>query len=147
MDSHSRKICIFKEFRPFLRLLTAYNRNNFRHQNPRRNMHSVFYALFTTLLIPLLPLLIILGFWYLFENGSDSRKIIVGFPVIISIVLTALTFIALVVKNRRISETINEMQKMVNQRKLFSCPFTLACLSYLNNREKYIVPIIGFLLE
>lgn len=111
----SRRIRILEEFRPFLRLLRAYNRKKLFCNK----IHSVFYAIFTTLLIPLLPIVIILSFWYLFENGGDLRKIVVGLPVILSLALSAITFIALIIKNQLISETINEVQKAINQRKLF----------------------------
>lgn len=113
-NRHSREINALKACRPYLRLLQAYNSENFSHNNQREN-HSAFYLLFTTIMVLLMPSLLILSAWHLMETESDMKTIVVTTPLCVTLVHATVISIALIVNNRTITETIGRIQKIINQ--------------------------------
>lgn len=120
-----RRAPIFNELAPYLRLLSAYNADNF-HQNQRSIRHSVFYAFLATFIILVVPITVMLGFWNLFEKDADLTKYVVALPLLISIIQMHLTFIAMVMKSRTINETIHQINQIADKRELvFLCLFSM----------------------
>lgn len=110
------KMSVLVEFRSYLRLLTAYDSVNFHQNNWRDNLFSVFYAFCTTLMIVCLAMFIALGIWHLVENGTDLDMFAASFPILMGVLEMEITFIALVWKNRTITETINRLQEVIDKR-------------------------------
>lgn len=117
LDRQTRKIEILNSCRPYLRLLKAYNSENFAHNNWRGNAHSAFCFILTTIMILLTPILLILSVWHLMEKELDLKTIVVMTPICVTLVHLGVIFIALVANNRTIIETIDQIQKIINQRK------------------------------
>lgn len=57
--------------------------------------------------------------WNLLENGGDSKVLVVSTPMLMSLILLGLSFVALVWKNDIIVEAIECIQKHIGHRKLF----------------------------
>lgn len=113
------KIRVLNAYRPYHRLLTALNYENFPHSCWHHNLRGAFRALCTTLLISSLPLiLLILGVWNFIEKQSGLKHIVVSMPLIFTFVLLVVTIAAMAINNRTISETITNLEKIINQRKL-----------------------------
>lgn len=111
------KVRVFNAFSPFLRLLNAYNKENFYHDKfTSRSLCDVIGA---TLLIILIPMLIVLVLWFLIEVNANFKKFIVQLPLILSILQMELTFLALMMKSRNITNTINRLQLIIDQRECF----------------------------
>lgn len=117
-----RKVHVLNEFGPYLRLIQAYNIKNFHFSfaNWRCILHSVSYAFGATVIHISLPIYFISAIWYLIESGADLRKFVAGFPILISLLQMEVTCVALMMKNRTVNETINQLQRVIDQRKLFA---------------------------
>lgn len=113
---NSNKVPVLDEFRPYLRLIKAYNRKNFRQTAWDTLLRSIWCALCETVLILALCLFILLSVWYLLENGSNLSKIAVALPLTLSTVQTLTISIALIMKNGVISETIDQLGNIINRR-------------------------------
>lgn len=114
--ANSNKIKILAELNAYLRILTAYNKDNFNHRHWRCLLHSVFYAICSTMIILLVPVFISLGIWYLLENNVDLKRFIVALPLLLSLLQIEVTFVAMLTKNRVINETIEQLQRIIDQR-------------------------------
>lgn len=114
---NSRKIHVLNEFKFSLGFLTAYNENIFRHSDWLRNLRSAGIAVYTTMLYVSHSTLIVLSIWYLIESEFELGKFLAVAAILISLFQMDLVIIALLMKNRVIVETINQLQKVVNQRK------------------------------
>lgn len=121
-NRQTREINILNACRPYLRLLQAYNSENFCHNNWRDILHSAFYVFSITITILLIPLLFILSVWHLIEKGSDMKTSVVITPLCVTLVHTGVTSITLIVNNRAITKILSQIQKIVDQSK-FSNPF------------------------
>lgn len=118
MVLRASKICVLNSYRIFHHLLTALNSENFQHSYWGHNIRSIFHAISSTLLISLLQLILtILVFWYLVENESDFKSVMVSLPLLLSSVQMQVAFVSLIISNRNISKAIDQVQKVVNQRR------------------------------
>lgn len=118
MRPHSSKILILKACKPYVCILKAYNPGNFCRENNWRDIQCcVFYALLATILIPPMPMLIILGIWHLIETAADLKQVSAILPLVLTLAQVEITFIAMIINNRTLSEAIDQAQKVINQRK------------------------------
>lgn len=121
------KIIVFDELKQFLRLIYAFDSDNFRHSNWRDNCRSVFYAVYAVSVLGLLCIVgVVLIVWHLLENHFEWRKCVVGVPIMISILQLALIFIAMVMKNQVLATIIHQLQTLIDQRKCI-------CAAYIPN--------------
>lgn len=123
MSPHSNQIFILNAARQYLRLIKAFNSDNFSRLNWRQNIQSILYALSTTMLVSLLPLNVILGSWYLVESDFNVDKVVVSLPLLFSLLLVEIAYLALIINNRDVSKTIDQIQQVINKRKASSFLF------------------------
>lgn len=116
-ESHILSAC-----RPYLRMLQAYNSENLHQDNWRTN---VFYVILTSMLVVLLPTLMISASWYLIEAKADLKHISASLPLILTLIQVEMTLITMIINNRAIAETIDQVQKVINKRKNFSLHFNV----------------------
>lgn len=117
MDPRADKICVLNAFRPYHRLLKAINKENFHRIHWVQNIHSIFIAA-STVLSAILPFIFVaLGLWYLIENEADLNNTVVSLPILISLMQMDVAIIAMITNNRIISDTIEQIQKVTNQRR------------------------------
>lgn len=119
----STKIHVFNEFQPYIRLLTAYNRENLHFHNWHSSISSVFNVFCTTMVLLLMPLLEIMLIWLLIDNGADLKVIVAALPIVFGVLQLELTFIALIINNRIITQTIRQIQMVIDQSKFCSTVF------------------------
>lgn len=110
---------VLSEFRPFLRFLEAYNSNISPKNDWRHILHSVIYTFLTTVISLLIVVYFVLTVWYLIETNANLKMFAVAVPMMATFVQIELTFIAMIIKNRTITDTINQLQRVIDQRKLF----------------------------
>lgn len=111
------KIRILNKFKPFHRILKAYNCNNFHFHNWRSIFRSIFHAFCVAIIFMILPIWIVLIVWHLIENSDDFKVIVAGLPIVITIAQADLAFIALIVENGTIVEIMNRIQEVIDRRK------------------------------
>lgn len=114
MTGHFR---VLKQFRLYLRFLKGYNFDNFQHKNWHKIVNSVCYALGTTMIILLIPAYGILAFWSVLERGADLKKMVVTIPLLCTGLQFESTYIALMMRNHIISQTIDQLQTIIDRRK------------------------------
>lgn len=115
MEHRDGKTAILNACQPYLRILQAYNSDNFRKNNWRS---SVFYVLLASMLVVLLPMLAISAIWHLIEVEADLKHVAASLPLILTLLQVEMTFIAMIINNRAIAETFEQVQKVINQRKI-----------------------------
>lgn len=126
--SHLQKIHVLHQFRPYLQLITR-NRHEIGHfsKSWRCILRSICDVLFyCTKMFLSLPAMIILGIWYLIENEADLREAVVSLPLVISLIEIQMIFIAMLMEARTVTETIEQLQRLVDRREsiliVYSCP-------------------------
>lgn len=107
------EIHVLSNFQPYLRLITAYNTNNFRQTDLLNISRSIFYAFGATVIIVSIPTFIALIIWHLIENEMDLKVFVTVLPPLFSLFRMVLTFVAMLFKNHIISETIQRIENMV----------------------------------
>lgn len=112
----SGRIRVLRAFSACHRILRAFHRDNFQSSDRRDILRSTFHALCAALIIVLVSIYFVLAAWYLVDNATDLRIIVVILPIVISLLYIDLTFIAMVVQNRSVTETINRLQRVVDRR-------------------------------
>lgn len=112
----TREIRVLNAFRPYFRLMTAYNSEHFRSTHLRHIRRSIFYAIFSTTMIVTLIILSVFIAWYLGENEAKLKRFVVSLPMIFTLMQMVLTFIGMMLTNHTTSETINQIQRVVDQR-------------------------------
>lgn len=118
------EIRVWSAFKPFLRILNAYNCDKFRYGTRWRfNSQNVFYAFSSTMMVFLLLATIILLVWHLIEINVSLENYLVELPIAISILQMEVIFITLLLKNRIITTTIQRLQGIIDQRKIFPIIF------------------------
>lgn len=111
------EMSVFKELRPYLRLLEAFNGENFRHQNNWCLAKNILFAAFSVVIFASAAAFPAFSLWHCIENGAHFDKLSTVIPVALSIVQLVLTHVSLMLKNRLIRATIDGFQKAVTDRK------------------------------
>lgn len=112
--TNSNKIRIFAEFIPYLRIINALDSANFGHRDWRQNLRNVRYAFCALVVIVMLPVSIMLGVWFLIEHNADVNTCVVAFPLLTSILQMHLTFVALLMNRRTLSEAFDQLQRSID---------------------------------
>lgn len=113
------KIHVLNAFKPFLRVLKAYNRANFQHHDWHYIRRSVFCALCASLAIVCIPIYIVMAIWYWIEFGFELKQSIATVPLVFSFLYVEVACIALVYKSHQISVTIQRLQILIDRREHF----------------------------
>lgn len=109
-------IRVFKEFQPYLRLLTAYKTEHFHSKHDyRRIISSIVFALFPTVLGLSNSLLVVLTYWDCIDAGLQAHKLSFALPITITSIQIISTQIALTWKNQLLNDTIEFLQCAVNE--------------------------------
>lgn len=111
------QIRVLAKFDPFLRLLKAFNSDSFRCcTNWRCSLRSVFYSFSSTVIIVMMFIWIVLLAWHLLENHANPKRFVASVPILATLLQITFTFIDLMMKNKMIAETIEQFQRVVDQR-------------------------------
>lgn len=108
-------VTILRKFLPYLRLIRALNLENFhRNRDGLQNFLPTFYAI---AMIGSMSIGTILMICNLFESDGDTKVFVVSIPMLMSLILVHVLFVALIWKNETTAEAIKRMQKLVSYRK------------------------------
>lgn len=125
----SSKIRVLVEYDPYLRLLTAFNRDQFHHNNRRDLLRSVLYAFVAIMFLIIIPLYILLIAWFVLETGVAWKKCAVAIPLVAAVLQMSITFIVMIMRNDAVSELIEGLQQVVDQRESFQLDLHLCQIS------------------
>lgn len=116
MPSRIRQVTVLNSFKPLLRLLNAYNRENFDCSSWTSILRNSFYVFAATMMIFTMAAFITLILWHLIEENTSLENFIVELPIAFSIFQMEVIFIALLLKNRTVISTIWRLQEIIDQR-------------------------------
>lgn len=111
------RLHILDDFGRYLRLLKPLNFNHSHQSGWRSTLQNGGYEFCSICINLVIPPLIMLAIWCVIENGGDVAKLVVVLPIQTSILQMELTFIAFIVKNRIVNETIVSLQNIIDRRK------------------------------
>lgn len=111
-----KKITALNAFNPYLRLIKSYNFENFERNDQSRYVKNVCFVSILTTFIALMPIICALAIWYIIDNGGAMRIVVVVVPPTLTVLQLLVTFITLTAKIRVVSETIDRIQNVVDER-------------------------------
>lgn len=113
-----RMIRVLDAFHPYLRMIKAYNLENFRELPFSRIVQHILYALYVTVLIVAMAIVIYLGLWHLFEDDLTISQFSTALALIITYMQMLFIFATLAIKNRKISGNILDIEESIQQREI-----------------------------
>lgn len=113
-----REIRVLNGFKPFLRILKAFDRGIFRTRNSDNLIKNVFFTFCVACVLICHISIAIVIFWSFFDDKFKIEKIASSVPIGTCAVLILLTFSSLVLRRETIGKTINRLQQFVEKRKL-----------------------------
>lgn len=115
-----RKHHILAKFLPYLRLIRAFHRENFRQTAEWRYiLRDCVWAIGAILMNGSLSIGTILMAWNLLESRRNADVLVVSVPMLMSLILVSVKFVALMEKSVTISAAIERIQQRISQRELF----------------------------
>lgn len=134
------EIHVLQEFKPLLRILQAFNSEHFdRHRNNRSNvLQTVCYPLGAFLGLFLVLTTILLGIWHLIDSADDFRKVVVGIPLILTIINEFIGGVSMLIENRTISDCIEHLQRIVDKSQFFCSTLLKGNSTKIDNYNVYI---------
>lgn len=118
---------VLKEYRPYLRILAAFNAGNFHAKRLRPLIGNIRYAVCVAVMFVSMAALAILSYWHCMENESNVDILSDSLPVIMSLSQMLLTHVSLMLRNRLIHATVEHLQGIVDEREFFFGFFLLCC--------------------
>lgn len=116
------RIIILSKFRPYLRLLCAYQPDNFRQNDGwRSQLFGVVCAFYATLMIGSMAVVSALMFWNLLESHAHVKVLVVSIPMTISLVEVCLIYVALVWESATAAKMVERIQQLVRLRTKSLC--------------------------
>lgn len=110
---------VLNGFRVYLRFLNSFNRDNFRQNDRHDYLRSVVLALTTLMMFIIFPIHITFDIWGMFDNRANVKKAITVFPLIVSTLQLYLSSLVMLAKNRVITEIIQQIQSIIDQRRCY----------------------------
>lgn len=136
--ANSSGIRTLNKSRPFVRLLDGYDLDHFRQRDWRSILRGSFDAFCTTSIVLSLLTVDVVAFWYLIDNDENVKFFAIALPTALAFMHLELTFIVLVMKRRTFNRAIDQLQALVDQRKVLHPPhlyFLTACFWYDHNKS------------
>lgn len=120
-----REIRVMNEYKPFLRILKAFDRGNFHIRNSGIQFKNVFFTFCVTCVLFCHISIVIAIFWSFFDDKFKLKKIVPAVPYATSGILIVLTLSSLVLRSDKIGTTFNHIQQLVDKREIFFKIITL----------------------
>lgn len=139
----TQKIDIISEYRPFLRILKAFNINNYRYNDRRLCRSNLLILLYTVTLATAEILEFILGVWHFFDHGFILKKIASALPLLISSVQVLSSYATLSLKNHEIDQVLENLQNTIDAR----CEKSLKSFVIYQGMQTMNARITGILIK
>lgn len=124
------KVHALTAFKPFFRLLTAFDSRNFVKIGWLRWVQNICFAFGVTVLITFLPTSIVLVIWALIDKNDALQNVVVAAPLLITILQLFIKIVILTNKHGEVSATLEQLQRVIDQRTCFFLPFFLCGLQF-----------------
>lgn len=115
------QLSVLKAFNLYLPIVSVYNSENFTRIDCDRILQNIGLVFGVTIIEGIFPILnIALAIWGIFDNGGALDIAVAVIPLILTTFQLFITFFILVWKNRLISETIHQIQNVLNESRCYS---------------------------
>lgn len=137
------RVDIISEYRPFLRILKAFNIDNYRNNDRHIFWNNLLILLFTITLATAEILEFVLGVWHFFDHGFILRKIANALPLLISSVQVLSSYATLSMKNHEIQRVLDNLQETIDKR----CEKSIGSFRLYQRMQAINVKIVDFLVK
>lgn len=109
-------IQVLNEFRDFSQILSLYNRERFQNTNQEKLQLNILLAVIFLIFLLSLGMLLVIAIWFCFDCNFEISQI--GFPLSMCfyILQLLLMYISMASNNRKISDTVNHLQRVIDDR-------------------------------
>lgn len=114
---NQRNIQVLSAFRPYLSLLQSYNVESFRGKCLSNKIRQVGWVFFVSIILTAALLVALLSIWHMSESSQSVSEFSTSFAMTLAYVQMFLTGISIIGKNRMITRALNDIQKIVDERK------------------------------
>lgn len=115
-STNDAKIQVLVKYRPFARILSVYNAENFRNPNKSIVLSNIGQAIGFTVLVISLSLIMVSGYWFCVDNKFNVQDISLAVPIIFCAFQMVLTYVSLMLENRIVSRTMDNLQLIIEER-------------------------------
>lgn len=106
---------VMEEFKPLLRILKAFNSENFRQHKLSDLIENIFHMLRVSTLFVTLIVQMVLGYWFCVDYDYGMDKVARAFPIDLCILQTILSGGALIANSQVMGETIERLQGIIER--------------------------------
>lgn len=114
---NSRKIRVLCAFNPYLRVLKAYNSDNFNRSDRSRFVENMWFGSGVAIFAATIPIVSVLSIWFLYDEGATMQITVAVLPPTLTLLQLLLTFSILMKRNQEISETLVQIRHVIDQRR------------------------------
>lgn len=107
---------VLAEYRPYQRILEAFNGDNFRHKSRHQLIEHARYAVCVAFILAAMFAFAALSFWNLRDIEFDVKIVSFSMPIILTITQMLITHVALMRKSRAIRAAMVRLQETVVER-------------------------------
>lgn len=117
MKPNIRRIHVLKEYAPYLRLLRTYYLNNDDEQDSNTHRNNIVNAVIVTFVVFLHIVQMFCGYWYCEEHHFALGEITATVPVLLHSIQYFLAFVSMSSNYHKIDDTMQRLQRIVDNRK------------------------------
>lgn len=118
MEGTSR-IVILNELRRKSWIITMYNRENFQVTSRHKLLRNIVTVFIFTGSLIMFGLVLVTSVWFCFECNFNIKETSLAIPISICVVQMVGMYISLAINNRKITQLIDHLQKIIEKRELF----------------------------
>lgn len=123
-----KKIRVLWGFNPYLRILKAFNADQFDRSDRNRFVENVWFASGVAMFAATIPIITALAIWFLYDKGATMQIAVAVIPPTLTLLQLLLTFSILIKRNQEISELLRQIRNVIDQRR-YSAIFCVVFLS------------------
>lgn len=116
---NTKTITILNELRRKSWIITMYNRESFQIASRSKWLHNIATVFIFTGSLIMFGLVLVTSVWHCFESNFNIKETSLAIPISICIVQMIAMYISMAMNNRKISQLIDRLQRVVEKRKIF----------------------------
>lgn len=117
-NAATRPIRVLSAIYPYLRMLQAYNTENFKVNSTLMLWRSIGYACRIAAMTIWIPIVLVLSCWHFNGGALDLWQFSAAFPIFVSYVQAMLMLSILSLRNREIGRQLSRLQAVIDASEL-----------------------------
>lgn len=116
---NAMQVHVLKEFQPYLRILNAFNVENYQGSDRARIVANIFYVALVGLFTISTFMILSLAYWNFIDTHFRMGILSTTLPILMTILQIVFTQLSLTVRSRLITATIAHFRKVIDGSKFF----------------------------